>query len=87
MPDTLPNLSQQLTTASSRFGVFILKRDNGKTVRAVSKPGSNALALFFLGAQTVEAVDLDAADWTLLGAIEDVPMSQGGQKPDEQEGQ
>ncbi len=87
MPDTLPNISAELVSATSHYGVFILKRPSGKTARVISKPTSNSFAVFFLGAQSVDAADFDADDWENLGAIEDVPMSQGGQKPNEEEGQ
>lgn len=87
MPDTLPNISAELASATSHYGVFILKRPSGKTARVISKPSNNAFAVFFLGAQSVDAADFDAGDWENLGPIEEVPMSQGGQKPDEEEGE
>jgi len=85
MPDTIPNLTTELASATSHFGAFILKRPSGKTARVISKAANNFVAVFFLGGQTVDAADFNANDWENLGAIEDVPMSQGGQKADEEE--
>lgn len=85
MPDTLPNISTTLASTPSLYGVFLARRPSGLTVRLVAKNNVNTFAVFFLQSTNVASADWLADDWTLLGAIEEVSMSQGGQKPDEEE--